>query len=282
MRAQPNCAEEALAETVRRLARPGFESALWAWFQRAVAPDNLIVLAYRDGVAPQVLFRHSAHGSPVFGQLDSTYLGGAYLLDPYHALHLARVPAGLYRLSDIAPDAFQRSRYFNDYYRQTTLVDELAFVAYPAPGVTLNLCLGRDGQSRRAFEARAIETCQRISPVVIALAEGHWSGLAAAGVPPEAVTRTIRDRLAEAGIRLTPRQADVALLILQGHSSASIALELGVSPQTVKVFRRQLYARCGLSSQAELFGLLMPLLSAPREPEQDGLRFREQAALLSG
>ena len=134
MRAQPNWAEEALAETVRRLARPGFESALWAWFQRAVAPDNLIVLAYRDGVAPQVLFRHSALGSPVFGQLDSTYLGGAYLLDPYHALHLARVPAGLYRLSDIAPDAFQRSRYFNDYYRQTTLVDERTLWPIPHPG----------------------------------------------------------------------------------------------------------------------------------------------------
>jgi hypothetical protein len=28
----------------------------------------------------------------------------------------------------------------------------------------------------------------------------------------------------------------------------------------VKVFRKQLYARCGISSQAELFGLLMPML----------------------
>lgn len=185
------------------------------------------------------------------------------------------MPAGLYRLSDVAPDAFQRSRYFTDYYRQTTLVDELTFVAYPSPGVTLNLCLGRDGQSLRAFEARAIETCQRIAPIVLALAEGHWSGLSAAGMAPEAVTVKIRDRLADAGIRLTPRQADVALLILQGHSSASIALQLQVSPQTVKVFRRQLYARCGLSSQAELFGLLMPILGAPRDPELGGVRLRE-------
>ncbi|MFN3280397.1 MAG: LuxR C-terminal-related transcriptional regulator [Tabrizicola sp.] len=275
MQAQPNHAEEALAEAVRRLGRPGFESAIWAWFHRAVAPDNLIVLAYRDGVAPQVMFRHSAPGSPVFGQLDSTYLGGAYLFDPYHALHLARVPPGLYRLSDVAPDAFQRSRYFNDYYRQTTLVDELTFIAYPAHGVTLNLCLGREGQSRRPFEARAIETCQRISPVVVALAEAHWSGLAATGSPPDAVTRQIRARLAEADIRLTPRQVEVALLILQGHSSASIALQLQISPQTVKVFRRQIYARCGLSSQAELFGLLMPLLGERREIQAAEARFHD-------
>ena len=53
-----------------------------------------------------------------------------------------------------------------------------------------------------------------------------------------------------------------ALLILQGHSSVSISLRLGVSPQTVKVFRRQLYARCGIGSQAELFALLLPLLTS--------------------
>jgi DNA-binding CsgD family transcriptional regulator len=37
---------------------------------------------------------------------------------------------------------------------------------------------------------------------------------------------------------------------------------LGVSGQTVKVFRKQLYARCGISSQAELFALMLPLLAA--------------------
>jgi DNA-binding CsgD family transcriptional regulator len=62
------------------------------------------------------------------------------------------------------------------------------------------------------------------------------------------------------GIRLSPRQAEVALLILRGHSSVSIGLRLAVSPQTVKVFRRQLYARCAITTQAELFALLLPLL----------------------
>jgi len=38
-------------------------------------------------------------------------------------------------------------------------------------------------------------------------------------------------------------------------------LHLDVSLQTVKVFRRQLYAKCCISSQAELFALLMPLFA---------------------
>ena len=67
-------------------------------------------------------------------------------------------------------------------------------------------------------------------------------------------------------IQLTNRQAEVALLILKGHSTTSIGLRLGISSQTVKVFRKQLYKRCDVSSQAELFGLMFPLLSAQSDP----------------
>ncbi len=261
MQALPNVAETALAEVIRRQGRAGFETALLAFLRRAVAPDNLMVLAYRDAAPPVVLFRQ-AEDVMVFAALDSVYLAGAYVLDPYHDLHVRRAQAGLYRLTDIAPDAFQRSRYVIEYYQATGIIDELTYVAYPAPGVTLNLCLGRDGGSGRVFSAREIEVAARISPVVVALAEAHWAGLPASDAVDEggAARRLVTGLERRHGVRLSPRQAEVALLILRGHSTPSIALVLGVSAQTVKVFRRQLHARCGVSSQAELFGLMLPLL----------------------
>jgi DNA-binding CsgD family transcriptional regulator len=264
MRALPNSAEAMLAEVIRRQGRAGFESALLAFFRRALAPDNLIVLAYRDAGPPVVLFRQTDLPQ-VFAALDTTYLAGAYLLDPYHDLHVSRVPAGLYRLRDVAPDAFQRSRYYSEYYQGTTLLDEITYVAYPARGVSLNICLGRDASSGQPFTVPEIELATRLAPVVNALAETHWLGLSATDDPkPGSVTDTLIRRLDSArGIRLSPRQAEVALLILRGHSTPSIALRLGVSPQTVKVFRRQLHGRCGVTSQAELFALLLPLLGGP-------------------
>lgn len=261
MEALPNAAEGALAECIRRLGRKGFEAALYHWFRQAAAIDNLIILAYSDHGRPQVLFRQSDLPQ-VFAELDTTYLAGAYLLDPYYDLHRARVPAGLYRLLDVAPDAFPRSRYFREYYQQTTLIDELTFIAYPRPGLTLNLCLGRDASSGQAFSPREVEACQRIGPVVAALTESHWAGLAPQDGPGTQDLAAVLVTAAEAahGLRLTARQAEVALLILRGHSTTSIGLRLGVSPQTVKVFRKQLYARCAISSQAELFALMLPLL----------------------
>ncbi|MEY4696246.1 MAG: hypothetical protein RIT14_674 [Pseudomonadota bacterium] len=262
MQPLPNTAEGQLAQVIRKVGRAGFESALQDWLHRCVAPDNLIVLAYRDAGPPQVLFRQSDLPQ-VFAELDTTYLAGAYLLDPYHDLHVMRVAAGAYRLRDVAPDAFVRSRYFIEYYQQTTLLDEITFVAYPAADVSINVCIGRDAASGQAFSTRQIETCQRLAPVVIALAEAHWAGLVAEAGGGDDVTGHLIRAAGEAhGIRLSARQAEVALMILRGHSTVSIGLRLGVSAQTVKVFRRQLYAKCGISSQAELFALMLPLLKA--------------------
>lgn len=259
MQGVPNGAEGLLAAAIRLVGKAGFEDAMMAFFQRLVAPDNLIVLAYRDAGAPQVLFTQAALPA-VFGQVDSMYLAGAYLLDPFHDLHLSRVATGAYRLTDVAPDAFQRSRYFTEYYRQTTLLDEVSFVAYPVAGVSLNLCLGRDAASGRMFSGAELALCRRLAPVVVALAEQHWAGLEGPEGPVDDVAAVLTRGLEARGLAITARQAEVALLILRGHSTPSIGLRLGVSPQTVKVFRRQLYARCGLSSQAELFALMLPLL----------------------
>ena len=260
MNALPNAAEKPLADAIRLMQAPGFEQALWQVLQRVTAPDNLAILIYRQAGPAEVLYTQSDQPQ-VFAQLRSTYTAGAYLLDPFYDLHLRGVPAGVYRLREVAPDAFQRSRYFIEYYDHTTLIDELAFIAYPVSGLSLHICLGRDRSSGQTFTARQIEACQNLAPIVIAMAERHWSGLETRpGPSDDVVSLLVRAMFDIHAIRLSRRQAEVALLILKGHSSVSAALRLGVSAQTVKVFRKQLYRRCHISSQAELFAMMLPLL----------------------
>lgn len=62
--------------------------------------------------------------------------------------------------------------------------------------------------------------------------------------------------------RLSDREAEVARLILQGHSSKVIARMLGNSPETVKVFRKRIHTKLGLGSSAELFSLFLAALCA--------------------
>ena len=61
---------------------------------------------------------------------------------------------------------------------------------------------------------------------------------------------------------LSDREAEVARLILRGHSSKVIARMLGNSPETVKVFRKRIHTKLGLASSAELFTLFLAALCA--------------------
>ena len=72
--------------------------------------------------------------------------------------------------------------------------------------------------------------------------------------------------------RLSEREAEVARLILQGHSSKAIARMLGNSPETVKVFRKRIHSKLGLATSAELFSLfLAALCAAPHGSTDDPL-----------
>lgn len=259
----PNSAEKHLGLAISALTTTRFELVLYQWLSRCLEIDNTTMLAYFQTQVPEVLFTQAVEKS-VHERLDVDYVPGAYLLDPFHTLHVEEQPPGLYRLKDIAPDQFHRNEYHAAYYQRTTLIDEMAYIAYPATGVSVHVCLGRDKTSGRRFSARDLLKADRIAPIVCGLIAQHWSGLRSSGdYRDEDLTDNLIAAMSrEHGVGLSPRQAEIALLIMRGHSSVSIGLRLGISPQTVKVFRKQLYRKCRISSQAELFSLLMPLLSA--------------------
>jgi len=69
----------------------------------------------------------------------------------------------------------------------------------------------------------------------------------AAGIGDEATVRTLLTMYG-----LTPRQCDLIVLDLQGHSRADIAELCGVSPATVKKYWAAIYARMGVESRQML------------------------------
>ena len=259
--------ETALAAAISGLGTKAFPAALDRWLKTLAPSDNTVMIAYRGDRRPLVLYK--SYASPeVYAAFDE-YLEAAYLLDPFYLAHLERVPAGFHRLSDLVPETFKRSAYYRSYYRETTLVDEVTAFAYSESGCTLNVCLGKDWTSNRPFTQRDLARLKDHEEIVQALLERNWAQLRMAeDAPPSPLPPRELDAadLARAlartrRITLTPRQAEVALLILHGHATAAIALHLGISPQTVKVHRKQLYARCGIGSQVELFSLLVPLMA---------------------
>jgi DNA-binding CsgD family transcriptional regulator len=257
--------DQYLAETVRALGRPEFPATLAKFLRQCAAFDNFIILAYKAENNPVVIYREYSD-SIVYQAMDSEYIPANYLLDPFYEAHLKGVSSGMHRLFNLAPDRFRQTSYFKVYYEKTTLIDEIAAFARTDTGITITACLGKDRSSGSMFTKGQYAALNRHAGVVTCLMEVNWRLLQLASAAPQAAAIPLIDRLRERleemkDIRLSRRQAEVALLILQGHSSNSIGLLLNISTFTVKVFRKQLYLKCNISSQAELFATILPLLS---------------------
>lgn len=258
-----NPALDSLAATIDAIGTDRFYPSLCGYLRECLGFDNVIVLIFVGSNVPHVAYK-KIFGPDVFRYLDEQYLSGAYLLDPVYHFHLRHGEAGLYHLLDVAPDQFRSSRYYKWYYGRIGITDEISIILPVAANATITISMGKDGSSGSTFSQKMEDNLRQHEPVAMAVLKAHWSALGTPGIQiarPTSLTESLREELrCQHGMLVSARQAEVALLILQGHSSPSIGLQLGVSPQTVKVFRKQLYSRCRISSQAELFALLMPIL----------------------
>jgi DNA-binding CsgD family transcriptional regulator len=231
--------------------------------------DNYLVIAYRGQENPVIVYRSGA-SEKVHAELASHYVPSLYVLDPFYTAHMNRLPSGVYRLRDLAPDKFTTTSYFLEYYKKTTLLDELAYFGYSTDGWTYNICVGRDETSGKPFAKPSMTKALELAPIVTSILGSRWSRApfeqaTNGNNTPSLVANLIGVLMKKHGIHITKRQAQVALLLLRGHSSKSIGNEMGISWETVRVFRKQLYSRCCISSQAELFSLLVPMVKSPHD-----------------
>lgn len=254
---------DSLATAIDAVGSAQFYPLMCAYLRECLEFDNVIVVIFVGSNVPHIA--HTRHYGPdVFRFVDEQYLSGAYLLDPVYHFHLRHGDAGLYRLLDVAPDQFRSSRYYKWYYGRIGISDEISVILPVSRNATITISMGKDSSSGTTFSQKAEEGLRKHRSVIMAVLRAHWNALDAPhlNIPrATSLADSLRQELrSNHGVSISTRQAEVALLILQGHSSPSIGLQLGVSTETVKVFRKQLYSRCGICSQAELFNLLMPML----------------------
>jgi DNA-binding CsgD family transcriptional regulator len=192
------------------------------------------------------------------------YQEGPYLLDPFCIACADRVDPGLYRLRDIAPDRFYHSEYFRSYYRRTGLAEEIAFLINLGQERMLCVSLMRAGTSP-TFSDRDMNKLRKAEPVVHATAARQWKfetklrdHYIDSVVDDVAIDGQVSSAFENFGKdKLTPRESEIVRMVLRGHSSESIGRHCGITTGTVKIHRKNIYAKLGISSQSELFSLFI-------------------------
>ena len=250
-----------VGELVAACNGDGFEGALCRALRRLVEFDFVMAFAYRDGEAPTAL--GDTLDTELRRILIKDYLNGPYMLDPFFQAILDGVREGCHRLLDLAPDRFRQSEYFRAHYARTRIGEEVGFFFELPDGVVGVLSLAR-WNDHPGLTRQDMELLRSIDPAVASLCRRHWAEsagrLAGRNARPDARSEanTQSPPLARAlerfgATRLSNRERQIVTYVLQGHSTESIARHLDISPGTVKIHRKNIYRKLGISTQAQLF-----------------------------
>ncbi len=238
-----------LARAIRTLGSDSFPAALRRVIERVCAFDSIVVTRYSGAAPPRALYHDLDEVQAAISV--RFYATGPYLLDPFYQASRDGAPPGVYRLFDLTNEGFFRSEYYRTFYRKVRIGDEIGILIQEDGTNRTVLSLARGVRKPRFTEDEAA-TLSADLPVLSALVSRHWmeEETQTMGDSEEA----IEDRLDAFGAdTLSPREAQIIRLVLQGHSSPSAAAFLGITEGTVKVHRHNAYSKLGVTSQAELF-----------------------------
>ncbi|MFW0754137.1 helix-turn-helix transcriptional regulator [Pseudomonas sp. H11T01] len=238
--------------------------------------ESMMISLERKGLPPQLLHQRGIPGDHR-DDIINRYFSRGYLLDPFCLAVENGLAEGFYHLSEIAPDDFFSSEYYKTYYLKSGAVEDCYYIVDLDRQSKISLSMFQ-GLSTTPFNAQQLALMRAVEPMVRELLRrfGTTGGLQhlfaevardTLTPPPQAsLNQQIEAAFMNFGSPLlTVREREIAHLILRGHSVKSTARVLTISPETVRMHRKNLYTKLEISSQAELFALFIDWLTQGRD-----------------
>ncbi|KAA8998430.1 response regulator transcription factor [Affinibrenneria salicis] len=230
-------------------------SRLSGVFNKFMRHDAFILKLYKAGSDLPIIISHDIppHQHDLY---FDRYLSSAYLEDPL----LARLQ------SDDSPQIVQinhhtcqlrGSTYYRSYYKDLNLQDEID-VLLPMPnGDSLVMSIDRRNAVTSKEEIAILEnTYTLVKRILIRYYAAQLGDANVAEEPSDGAPDNIEQLL-------TTREREVVQLMVSGKGTKDLARHLGISFQTVKVHRRNIYSKLGISSELQLCSLF---LGVPKRP----------------
>jgi DNA-binding CsgD family transcriptional regulator len=258
----------ASAEVVDHVDDPNLPQILARALITLVEFDYSVVFIYRRRNNP--IHIHDTFPYPEARAGIQNYVKSTYVLNPLYNAYRVGLKTGVYRLRDLAPDGPVERASSRKYKICATSAEEIGYLTEGWPPGCEELCIAMElpgGEcaeltlSRQAPQGGfSDEDIQRVSPVIPFLSAAirrYWRharlmypsrgpDISSHGAP-RAFGRNF----------LSPRERELAQLLLRGHSTASVGQRLGISTTTVKTHRKNLYSKLGIATQSEFFSLFL-------------------------
>lgn len=262
-----------LAQALSAVDQATFLDHLAAALSALTPIESMMISLERKGLPPQLLHEQGIVGA-YRDEIINRYFSRGYLLDPFCLAVESGLAEGFYHLSDIAPDDFFSSEYYKTYYLKTGGAEDSYYIVDLDPQSKISLCMFQ-GLSGERFTGQALQLLRAVEPLVRELLRRfastgglqqrvHQATPGAVLAPAEFNLRIEAAFMSFGTPLLTVREREIAHLILRGHSVKSTAKVLQISPETVRMHRKNLYGKLAINSQAELFAQFIDWLTQGR------------------
>lgn len=242
-----------VTSAVLAIGRSDFPKILIDTLRRQADVGHCMVFALsRSGAASCLL---GAGNIPIGGDLGAAYAGQFHESDPNRdALFEAEGSAPI-MLPAFAPRMYG-ARYRKIFFQDSGIVDKCATAIWIEDTCFYVNFYRITAQGR--FSAAQRERLDAIAPAIAASVARHFQEKAA---PDQSLAALFAARAPLSA--LSPREQEVCRRILAGFSSEAISQGLGISLHSTLTYRKRAYERLGISSQNELFAIVLGLLAGP-------------------
>lgn len=243
---------EEISQMVKHLGTQGFDQSFFGFMDEVVPIAQCTIFQLPTHGKPRVVMAHGQ--STLFDRtaksLAHDYVNGLMSDDPH-------VPAYHHSCSTtwqlFEPQTIKNDHYRSKFYEQPRLSSELT-LPIPYPDGVLIASLYRS-ISQGSFTSSDILHINEVRNVCSAFIERHVQSLRL-DFTDSLEKRNERFRRIHRILldcKLSPREAEICTLILMGHTTCGIGLELNISENTVGTHRKRAYAKLGIATQNELF-----------------------------
>ncbi len=232
-----------------------FADTLQAAIRQAFGIDHITAMSFGPDAAPRALFYANGSSAGVMRGLTEHYTRGQYRQDPNFDLinqwRAPREPVVIQRGVDEFPRPYREM-----FFAKERIIEKLTVVStIEGAPVALNLYATRD---QGAFTPDQVARITLAAPIVShAIVRHDRIHHGAHPAMPSAMDNAARLLNAAQQVGFTRRELEVCALILEGKSTTAIGMDLGVAPSSIATFRKNLYRKLKISSQAELFSLAL-------------------------
>ncbi|BAL74506.1 helix-turn-helix transcriptional regulator [Bradyrhizobium cosmicum] len=247
-----------VASAVLAIGRPDFPKVLIDTLRRQAGVGHCMVFALSRAGAARCLL--DAGNIPTGADLGAAYAGHFHEADPNRDAMFEEHASVPIMLPAFAPRMYGAG-YRKIFFKDSGIVDKSAAAIW-----TDDTCYyvnfyriaaqGRFGDAQRA-------RLRAIAPAIAASVARHFQQ-GETETPEQSLAALFATRAPLCA--LTPREQDVCRRILLGLSSEAISQALGIGLHSTLTYRKRAYGRLGISSQNELFSIVLGLLTTLGRP----------------